>query len=159
GQFVHAAHDQLPFFAMWLNTIAKQLMGNQVCDLMRHGLAQEVFAVLAVQLRVETQQVFVQMRNASLLAAQLEADHRTFERTFEKFFGLLITDFDTGIELLGHAFSISREAKYAAKPGRAENPSCRMVMDRRIVLLECANFVGASLLAKRPDTAPRQQVG
>jgi hypothetical protein len=45
----------------------------------------------------------VQVRDTGFLPAQLEADHRAFERSFEKGFGLLETVFDAGIELLGHA--------------------------------------------------------
>ncbi|MEV8469081.1 hypothetical protein AB0T83_20390, partial [Fluviibacterium sp. DFM31] len=48
--------------------------------------------------------------------------------TFEKFFGLLVTGFDAGIELLEHASSVSRGSEYAAKAGLIENSSCRMVV-------------------------------
>ena len=53
---------------MGLDAFTKQLMGDQVRDLVGHGLLEEVFAVFPVQLRIETQQVFMQMRDASLLA-------------------------------------------------------------------------------------------
>ena len=102
-QFVHATHDQLPLFAVGLDAIAKQLMCDQVGDFMGHGLLEEVFSVFAVQLRIETQKVLVQMRDTGFLPAQLEAHHGAFEGSFEKGFGLLVTVFDAGIELLGHA--------------------------------------------------------
>ncbi len=102
-QFVHTAHDQLPLFAMGLDAVAKQLMGDQVCDFMGHGLLEKVLGVFPVQLRVEAQQVLVQMRDTGFLPAQLEAHHGALERSFEKGFGLLETVFDAGIELLGHA--------------------------------------------------------
>lgn len=106
-QFVNAAHDQLPLFAVRLDAAAEQLVGDQVRDFVRHRLAQKVFGVFLIQLRVEAQQVFMQMGNASLLTAQLEADDRAFERAFEEGFGLLVTGFDAGIELLGHAVWLS----------------------------------------------------
>jgi hypothetical protein len=68
-----------------------------------HGLLEEVFGVFPIQLRIEAQQVLVQMRDAGFLPTQLEAHHGAFERSFEKGFGLLETVFDAGIELLGHA--------------------------------------------------------
>jgi hypothetical protein len=83
-------------------------VGDQVRHFMGHGLAQEVFAVFAVQLRIEAQHVFVQMRDTGLLASQFEADDRAFKRTFEKGFGLLVTGFDAGIEWFEHASSVSR---------------------------------------------------
>ncbi len=70
----------------------------------------------------------MQVRDTGLLAAQLEADDRTLKRTFEKFFGLLLTGFDGGIKLLEHASSVSRGSEYAAKAGLIENSSCRMVV-------------------------------
>lgn len=102
-EFVYPAHDQLPFFTVGLNTFAKQLMGDQVCDFVGDSLLEKIFTVFPVQLWVEAQQILVQMGDARFLTAQLEADHRPFEGAFEKSFGLLITDFDAGIELLGHS--------------------------------------------------------
>jgi hypothetical protein len=102
-QFVNAAHDQLPFLAMRLNALAKQLVGDQVRDFVGHGLLEEVFGVFPVQLRIEAQQILVQMRDTGFLPAQLETDDRAWERTFEKGFSELVTVFDAGIELLGHA--------------------------------------------------------
>jgi hypothetical protein len=127
-QFVHPAHDQLPFFAMGLNAFAKQLVGNQVRHFMGHRLFQEMLAVFTVQLGVEAQQVLVQMRDTGLLAPQLEADLGAFEASFEKGFGLQETIFDAGIELLGHAVPISRGAQYAATPSVSEWFRRRMVM-------------------------------
>ena len=43
------------------------------------------------------------MRDTGFLPAQLEADDRALEMTFEKGFSELVTVFDAGIELLGHA--------------------------------------------------------
>src|SRR5450830_971063 len=129
-QFVDPAHDQLPFLAMGLDAFTKQLMGNQMRDLMGHGLLEEIFAVFPVQLRIEAQQVLMQMCDASLLATQLEADHRTLERSFEKGFGLLETVFDAGLELLGHAVRISRGVEYAVNPGISESARRRMVVAR-----------------------------
>jgi hypothetical protein len=102
-QFVNPAHDQLPFLAMGLDAVAKQLMGDQVRDFVGHGLLEEVFGVFPVQLRIEAQQVLVQMRDTGFLPAQLETDDWAWERTFEKGFSELVTIFDAGIELLGHA--------------------------------------------------------
>jgi hypothetical protein len=127
-QFVNPAHDQLPFLAMGLDTLAKQLVGNQVCHFVGHGLLEKVLAVFTVQLRVEAQQVLVQMRDTGFLAPQLEADLGAFEASFEKGFGLQETIFDAGIELLGHAVHISRDAQYAAKLGVSESVRRRMVM-------------------------------
>jgi hypothetical protein len=103
-------------------------MGDQMRHLMSHGLAQEIFAVFAVQLRIEAEQVFMQVRDTGLLAPQFEADDWAFEWAFEEIFGLLVTGFDAGIELLEHASSVSRGCKYAAKRVLAENSSCRMVV-------------------------------
>ena len=50
-QFVHATHDQLPLFAMGLDAVAEQLMGDQVGDFVGHGLLKKVFGVFPVQLR------------------------------------------------------------------------------------------------------------
>jgi len=86
-----------------LDAVAEQLMGDQVRDFMGHGLLEEVFGVFPVQLRIEAQQVLVQMRDTGFLTAQLEAHHGAFESSFEKGFGELVTVFDAGIELLGHA--------------------------------------------------------
>jgi hypothetical protein len=86
-QFVNPTHDQLPFFAVGLDALAKQLVSDQVCHFVGHGLFQEVLAVLSVQLWVETQQVLVQMRDTGFLAPQLEADLGAFEASFEKGFG------------------------------------------------------------------------
>ena len=83
-QFVHPAHDQLPFLAMGLDALAKQLVGNQVRHFMGHGLFQEVLAVFAIQLGVEAQQVLVQMRDTGLLAPQLETDLGAFEASDRK---------------------------------------------------------------------------
>lgn len=102
-QFVNTAHDQLPLFAVRLNAVAEQLMGDQVRDFMGDGLLEKIFGVFPVQLRVETQKVLVQMRDTGFLPTQLEADHRAFERSFKKGFGLLKTVFDADVELLGHA--------------------------------------------------------
>jgi len=102
-QFVNAAHDQLPFLAMGLDAVAEQLMSDQVRDFVGHGLLEEVFGVFPVQLWIEAQLVFVQMRDTGFLPAQLEADDGAFEGTFEKGFSELVTIFDAGIELLGHA--------------------------------------------------------
>ena len=68
-QLVDAAHDQLQFLAMRLNTWAEQLMGDHVGDFVRHRLAQEVFLVGPVQLQVEAQIVFRQVRDTGLLPA------------------------------------------------------------------------------------------
>ncbi|MMZ71018.1 hypothetical protein D1872_342340 [compost metagenome] len=62
-----------------------------------------MFGVFPVQLRIEAQQILVQMRDTGFLPAQLETDDRAWERTFEKGFSELVTIFDAGIELLGHA--------------------------------------------------------
>jgi len=102
-QFVNATHDQLPFLSMGLDSVAKQLMGDQVRDFVGHGLLEEVFGVFPVQLRIEAQQILVQMRDTGFLPAQLETDDWAWERTFEKGFSELVTVFDAGIELLGHA--------------------------------------------------------
>lgn len=88
---------------MGLDTVAEQLMSDQVRDFVGHGLLEEVFSVFPVQLRVEAQQVLVQMRDTGFLPAQLEADNWAREGTFEKGFSELVTVFDAGIELLGHA--------------------------------------------------------
>jgi hypothetical protein len=88
---------------MGLDAVTEQLMGDQVRDLVGDGLLEEIFGVFTVQLRVEAQQVFMQVRDTGFLPTQLEAYHRAFERSFEKGFGLLETVFDAGIELLGHA--------------------------------------------------------
>ncbi|EKG32840.1 hypothetical protein Pav631_1685 [Pseudomonas avellanae BPIC 631] len=92
---------------MRLNAAAKQLMSDQVRDFVRNRLAQEVLGVFMVQLRVEAQQVLVQVRDTGLLTAQLEADHRAFEGAFEEGFGLLVTGFNAGIELFVHALWVS----------------------------------------------------
>jgi hypothetical protein len=113
---------------MGLDALAKQLVGNQVRHFVGHGLLEEVLAVFLVELRVEAQQVFVQMRDTGFLAPQLEADGGAFEASFEKGFGLQETLFDAGIELLGHAVHISRDAQYAAKQGVSESLRRRMVM-------------------------------
>ena len=102
-QFIDPAHDQLPLLAVRLDAVAEQLMGDQVRDFVGHGLLEEVFGVFPVQLRVEAQQVLVQMRDTGFLPAQLEADDGALEMTFEKGFSELVTVFDAGIELLGHA--------------------------------------------------------
>jgi hypothetical protein len=78
-------------------------MGDQVRDLVGDGLLEEIFGVFTVQLRVEAQQVFVQVRDTGFLPTQLETHHGALERSFEKGFGLLETVFDAVIELLGHA--------------------------------------------------------
>jgi hypothetical protein len=102
-QLVHTTHDQLPFFAMGLNTFAEQLMRNQVRHLVGNRLLKKIVAVFSVQLRIEPQHIFMQVRDACLLSAQLEADHRAFEGAFEKVFGLLITDFNAGCDVFGHS--------------------------------------------------------
>ena len=94
-----------------------ELVGNQVCHFMGHGLAQEVFLVFAVQLQVEAQQVLVQVSDAGLLAAQLEADFRAREGAFEEGFGLLVTGFDALSEQLGHGGVILLTRHYAASLG------------------------------------------
>lgn len=119
-QFVHTTHDQLPFFAMGCDAVAKQLMSDQMRDFVGHGLLEEVFAVFAVQLRVEAQQVLMQMGDPGFLPAQLEADQRTLEGALEKHFGLLETVLDAGVELLGHAVRLSRAA-IMPQSGEAEN--------------------------------------
>ena len=113
---------------MGLNAFAKQLVGDQVRNLMGHGLLQEMLAVFTVQLWVEAQQVLVQMRDTGLLAPQLEANLGAFEASFKKGFCLQETILDAGIELLGHADHISRGAQYAAKAGVSESVRRRMVM-------------------------------
>ena len=123
GQFVHPAHDQLPLFTMGRDAVAKQLMGDQVRDFVGHGLFEEVVAVFAVQLWIEAQQVFMQVRHTGLLAAQLEADHGALERALEKRFGKVETVFDAGIEQLGHAVRFSRARDYAASLKRAKGQS------------------------------------
>jgi len=80
------------------DALAKQLMGNQVRHFVGDGLLEEIFTVFAVQLRIEAQQVFVQMGDTGFLPAQLEADDGAFEGAFEKHFSLLETVFDAGIE-------------------------------------------------------------
>jgi hypothetical protein len=68
------------------------------------------------------------MRDTGFLAPQLEADLGAFEASFEKELGLQETLFDAGIELLGHAVPISREAQYAAQPCVSESVRRRMVV-------------------------------
>lgn len=133
-QFVNAAHDQLPFLAVGLDAVPEQLVGDEVCNFVGDCLAKKVFAVFPVQLWVEAQHIVMQMRDTGFLAAQLEADYRAFERALEKGFGLLVTDFDTGVEWLEHASWVSRDAEYAVKGLDIENASCRVVMGRRISL-------------------------
>ncbi len=103
---------------MGLDALAEQLVGDQVGDLVGHGLAQEVFGVLAVQLQVEAQQVLVQVGDAGLLSAQLEADLRAREGAFEEVFGLLVTGFDALSEQLGHGGVVLLTGHYAAGNGR-----------------------------------------
>ncbi|CAO3303802.1 hypothetical protein METHP14_130040 [Pseudomonas sp. P14-2025] len=116
-QFIHPAHDQLPLFTMGLDAVAKQLVGNQVCHFMGHGLAQEVFLVFAVELQVEAQQILVQVGDAGFLPAQFEADFGAREAAFEKGFGLLVTGFDALFELLGHGGAVLLTRHYAASAG------------------------------------------
>lgn len=97
-QLVNPAHDQLPFLAMGRDAVAKQLVGNQVCHFVGDSLLEKIFAVFAVQLRIEAQQVLMQVGNSGLLAAQLEADYRALERPLKKHFGLFETVFDAGVE-------------------------------------------------------------
>jgi hypothetical protein len=80
------------------------------------------------------------MRDTGFLAAQLEADYRAFEGSLEKGFGLLVTDFDAGVELLRHASSVSRERKYAVNANYTEDQSCRMVvmLSGGRIALQCA---------------------
>ena len=83
---------------MGRDAVAKQLMGDQVRDFVGYGLFEEVVAVFAVQLWIEAQQVFMQVRHTGLLPAQLEADHGALERALEKRFGKVETVFDEKIE-------------------------------------------------------------
>ena len=108
---------------MGRDAVAKQLMGDQVRDFVGYGLFEEVVAVFAVQLWIEAQQVFMQVRHTGLLAAQLEADHGALERALEKRFGKVETVFDAGIEQLGHAVRFSRARDYAASLKRAKGQS------------------------------------
>ncbi len=101
-QLVDTAHDQLPFLTVGLNPCAEHLMRHQVRHLMSHGLAQEVFGVLAVELFVETQQILLQVSHAGLLAAQLQAHLGAGEAALEKLLGQRVAGFDAGIETLGH---------------------------------------------------------
>lgn len=95
-QFVNTPHDQLPFFTMGLNACAEQLMGDQMRHFMGNGLFKKIVAIFLIQLWIETQHIFVKVRDTGLLAAQFEADYGAFEGTLEKIFGLLITDFNAG---------------------------------------------------------------
>ena len=101
-QLVDAPHDQLPLLAMRLDAWAEQLVGDHVGDFVRHRLAQEVLMVVPVQLQVEAQLVLRQVGDARLLPAQLETDLRAGERLLEEGLGLLVTGFDTGMDLFGH---------------------------------------------------------
>ncbi len=92
---------------MGLNAFTEQLVGDQVCDFVSDRLSEEVFAVFPVQLRIEAQQILVQMRDTGFLASQFETDHRALEGTFEKGFCLLKASFNAVIELLGHASRLS----------------------------------------------------
>ncbi|MCY1179303.1 hypothetical protein D9M73_196970 [compost metagenome] len=101
-QLVDAAHDQLPLFAVGADAWAEHLVGDQVGDFVGDGLLEEMLAVLAVQLRVEAQQVFLQVRDPGLLPAQPEVHLRAGEAAFEEAFRLLVAGFDAGVELFGH---------------------------------------------------------
>ena len=59
---------------MRLDARSEQLVRDQMSDFVGHRLLEEVLAVFRVELGVEAQQVFLQVRNAGLLPAQLEAD-------------------------------------------------------------------------------------
>src|SRR5690606_23737668 len=75
-----------------------------------------VLGVGLVQLLVETQQVLVQVRDASLLAAKLETYLRAFEGLLEKVFGQLVAGFHAGIELLGHRALRLQSAALCQRP-------------------------------------------
>ena len=78
---------------MGLDFQAEQLMGDQVSDLVRHRLLEEVFAVFPVQLRVEAQLVFRQVSHAGFLSTQLETHLGAGKGAFEKGFSLLVALF------------------------------------------------------------------
>ncbi len=69
---------------------------------MGYGLSEKVFTILSVQLRVEAQLVFRQMRHASLLSTQLEAHLGSGKGTFEKGFSLLVALFYAAQKVFGH---------------------------------------------------------
>ena len=77
-------------------------MGDHVGDFVRHCLAQEVFLVGPVQLQIEAQLVFRQVRDPRLLPTQLEADLGAGKALLEEGFGLLVAGFDAGVNLFGH---------------------------------------------------------
>ncbi|MNY69364.1 hypothetical protein D3C86_2072930 [compost metagenome] len=81
---------------MGLDARSEQLVGHQVRHFVGDGLAEEVFLVLAVELRIEAQLVLVQVGDAGLLPAQLEAHFGAGEPAFEKGFGLLVAGLDAG---------------------------------------------------------------
>ncbi len=101
-QIVDLAHDRLPVAAVRADAGAVELVGDQMGDLVGHGLAQEVFAVLAIQLGVEAQAVLVEMGDAGLEAAQAQADFGAGETAVEEALGLQEAGLDTGEQLFGH---------------------------------------------------------
>ncbi|MNZ84984.1 hypothetical protein D3C78_1037580 [compost metagenome] len=64
----------------------------------------------------------MQVGDARLLPAQLEADFRAREGALEKGFGLLVTGFDALFEQLGHGGVILLTGHYAASTGRLPSP-------------------------------------
>ncbi|MNZ91519.1 hypothetical protein D3C78_1105070 [compost metagenome] len=118
-QAVDPGHDPLPLAAMGADAGAEQLVGDQVRDLVGHGLAQEVLAVFPVQLGVEAQAVFAEVGDAGLESAQAQTDLRARKAAVEMGFGLLVAGLDAGNQLFGHGGGSSRvAADYAqAIPG------------------------------------------
>src|SRR5690606_26752368 len=55
-QAEQARHQTLPFAPVWADTAAIQRFGQQVRNLMRHGLLQKILSIFAVELGIEPQQ-------------------------------------------------------------------------------------------------------
>jgi hypothetical protein len=96
GKFVDAAHYQLPLLAVGLDGVAEELMGDQVRHFMRHRLAQEVLAILTIQLRVEAQLVLIEVGDTRFLSPKPEAHLGAGKSAFEEVFRLLVAGFDAG---------------------------------------------------------------
>ncbi len=90
------SHDRLPLWSVRSYARAEDLVGDQVRCFVGHGLQQKIIGVVTVHLAIETQQVLVQISDASTLPAQIEFDVRAGKVTVEVLLGKLIAAFKAG---------------------------------------------------------------
>ncbi len=88
------AHDRRPFGAMRRDAMAMQTISNQVADLVRNCVNQEIFGILLKQQTVEADRIVNDVCCGRGHAAKFKTETRTLKAALIIIFSMAITIFD-----------------------------------------------------------------